>query len=232
MSSARSFTLLISELRHQPCIPSQTERSFVRLNDRAARDAGTLREMSLCSHPWRCCQVSHCGPDPDSQRGTTSSGQRLPIIHRLLAFTLVLTGLFAFAAIVFAQRGGGGGTSGTSTTAPRITTPSAPAPSTSQSPAPQSATRAPMQRVPPVAPLSPSLQTPSTSLGASTLGSTGSGVRDSGTHMSKSEWRAARLRIQRRTSQRHELGPPETNWACRSASLTLAGLPLISASMA
>jgi len=144
------------------------------------------------------------------------------IMHRLLV-TLVLTGFFAFAAsIAIAQRGGGGGSS---TTAPRITTPSAPAPSTT-SPAPQSATGAPMQRIQPVTPLSPSLQTPSTSSGGSTQGSTGSfGVGgtgspsesapsapggggntlqdcmnfwDSGTHMSKAQWRAACLRIQRR----------------------------------
>ena len=144
------------------------------------------------------------------------------IMHRLLA-TLVLTGFFAFAAsVAIAQRGGSGGTSGSPTTAPRITTPSAPAPSTTQSPAPQSSTGTPMQRVQPVAPLSPSLQTPSTSSGGSTassgVGGTGSPSEsapsapggggntlqdcmnfwDSGTHMSKAQWRAACLRIQRR----------------------------------
>jgi hypothetical protein len=148
------------------------------------------------------------------------------VMHRLLAI-LVLTGFFAFpACVAIAQRGGGGGTSGSSTTAPRITTPSAPAPSTTQSPAPQSATGAPLQRVQPVAPLSPSLQTPSTSSGGSTQGGTassgvgGSGSPsesapsapggggntlqdcmnfwDSGTHMSKAQWRAACLRIKRR----------------------------------
>jgi hypothetical protein len=147
-------------------------------------------------------------------------------MHRLLASTLVLTGLVALAASgAIAQRGGGGGTSGSSTTAPRITTPSAPAPTTTPSLAPQSATGAPMQRVQPVAPLSPSLQTPSTPSGSSTQRSTGSGVGgsgspsegvqsapggggktlqdcmnfwDSGSHMSKAEWRAACLRIQRR----------------------------------
>jgi hypothetical protein len=82
-----------------------------------------------------------------------------------------------------------------------------------------------MQRVQPVAPLSPPLQSPSTSSGGSTQRSTGSGVGgtgspsesaqsapggggntlqdcmnfwDSRTHMSKAEWRAACLRIQRR----------------------------------
>ena len=147
-------------------------------------------------------------------------------MHRVLAFTVVLTGFFAFAAsVAIAQRGGGGSTSGSSATAPRISTPTAPAPSTSPSPAPQSATGAPMQRVQPVAPLSPSLQTPSTSSGGSTQRGTGSGVGgtgspsesvqsapgggghtvqdcmnfwDSGTHMTKSEWHSACLRIQRR----------------------------------
>jgi len=82
-----------------------------------------------------------------------------------------------------------------------------------------------MQRAPAVAPLSPSLQTPSTSSGGSTQRGTGSGVAGTGspsqsapsapggggktlqdcmrfwdrdTHMSKGEWRAACLRIQRR----------------------------------
>jgi len=147
-------------------------------------------------------------------------------MYRRLPVTLVLTGLFAFAAsVAIAQRGGGAGTSGSSTTAPRITTPSAPAPSTTQSPA-QSAAGTPMQRVQPITPLSPSFQTPSTSSGGGTQRSTGSSLGggtgspsesaqsapggggntlqdcmnfwDSGTHMSKLEWRAACLRIQRR----------------------------------
>jgi hypothetical protein len=143
-------------------------------------------------------------------------------MHRLLVLTLVINGLYAFAASDgIAQRGGAGSTGGSSSAAPRITTPSAPAPSTTQAPAP-SATGSPMQRAQPVAPLSPSLQTPSTSSGGSTrssgVGGTGSPSEnvqsapggggntlqdcmnfwDSGTHMSKAEWRAACLRIQRR----------------------------------
>ena len=77
-----------------------------------------------------------------------------------------------------------------------------------------------MQRAQPVAPLSPSLQTPSAqrSTGSSGVGGTGSPSEsvqsapggggntlqdcmnfwDSGTHMSKSEWRVTCQRIQRR----------------------------------
>src|SRR5262249_39911109 len=102
--------------------------------------------------------------------------------------------------------------------------PSAFAPNTTQAPMSQSTIGQPMQRMQPVAPLSPPLQTPSTSSG----GSTGSGVAgtgspsenvpsapggggntlqdcirfwDSGSHMSKAEWRAACLRIQRKIGE-------------------------------
>jgi len=147
-------------------------------------------------------------------RGTTRLDQQFPVMHRLLSFTLVFIGFCGLAgSIAVAQRAGGRSTSG-SPTSGTIT----------PAPAPQSAIGAPMQRAPAVAPLSPSLQTPSSSSGGSTQRSTGSGVANKGspsesapsapggggktlqdcmrfwdrdTHMSKAEWRAACARAQR-----------------------------------
>jgi len=133
-------------------------------------------------------------------------------MRRLLTFMLVLNAFSVVAGSpAVAQRAGGAASGSPSTT--------------TQAPTPQSAIGAPMQRVQPVAPLSPSLQTPSTSSGRSTQRSTGSGVAGTGspsesapsapggggktlldcmrfwdrdTHMSKTEWRAACQRSERR----------------------------------